>query len=73
MNSYLGVEQLKEKQNKVNQKTSVVPRPEDAYGQFEITVDLAEDADSVTGEPIADTALQPAKDAAAPASAGGAK
>jgi type IV pilus assembly protein PilN len=74
MNSYLGVEQLKEKQGaKANQKTSVVPRPEDAYGQFEITVDLAEDADSVTGEPIADTAVQPVKDAAAPASAGGAK
>lgn len=73
MNSYLGVEQLKEKQGKTNEKTSVVPRPEDAYGQFEITVDLAEDADSVTGEPIADTAVQPAKDAAAPASAGGAK
>lgn len=72
MNSYLGVEQLKEKS--AGKPTSVVPRPEDAFGQFEVTVDLADETDSVTGQPIADATAQPAKDAAVPAAnVGGAK
>ena len=72
MNSYLGVEQLKEKENKsANKQTSVVPRPEDAFGQFEVTVNIADDADSITGQPVEDASAQPAKDAAAPAASVG--
>lgn len=75
MNSYLGVEQLKG--GKQSQGvTSVVPRPEDAYGEFEITVDLADDTDSVTGQPIGEQIVgaSATNAAVAPvATAGGAK
>lgn len=77
MNSYLGVEQLQATKASQSQGvTSVVPRPEDAYGEFEITVDLADDTDSVTGQPIGEQTVEsPATNAAvAPvATAGGAK
>lgn len=73
MNSYIGVEQLNGGE-KPKPTGSVAPRPEDSYGAFEITVDLADDADSITGQPLADSNAQPAKDAVAPVgSAGGAK
>lgn len=76
MNSYLSAEELKDNKDwKIPPKpVSVLPRPEDSFGGFMVTVDLADDTDGVTGQPMADNNAQPAKDTAAPAtSAGGAK
>ncbi len=76
MNSYIGVEQL-QANKQATPVGSVVPRPEDAFGAFEITVNLADDADSVTGQPLVDGQSEPVQPAtgtaAAPVTAGGAK
>ncbi len=55
MNSYLGVEQLQAAKGTAAPASSVVPRPEDAYGEFEVTVDLSDEA-STNGQPVVDAA-----------------
>ena len=58
MNSYLGVEQIQAAKGAAP-ASSIVPRPEDAYGEFEVTVDLSDEANT-NGQPVLDAAA-PAK------------